>query len=70
MMKYGGPLDPSIVVPKVYEKDKMKTSSVVPVERGRETHYAFEWMFFKPRTATVAPFEATQSRLTNRERTQ
>jgi hypothetical protein len=46
-----------IVQPKKYDKKEMQTKVEVPVAKGVETTYPFQWLLFKPQAHAVAPFE-------------
>lgn len=46
-----------IVQPKKYEKKEMQTTVKVPVAKGVETTYPFQWLPFRPQAHAVTPFE-------------
>ena len=46
-----------IVQPKKYEKKEMQTEVKVPVAKGVETTYPFQWLHFRPQAHAVTPFE-------------
>lgn len=59
-----------IVQPKKYEKKEMQTTVKVPVAKGVETTYPFQWLPFRPQAHAVTPFETNvASRNENTQRT-
>lgn len=55
-----------IVQPKKYDKKEMQTPVKVPVAKGVETTYPFQWLPFRPQAHAVTPFETnTASRNEN-----
>lgn len=58
-----------IVQPKKYDKKEMQTKVDVPIAKGVETTYPFQWLLFKPQAHAVTPFETNvASRDGNRAR--
>jgi hypothetical protein len=51
----------SIVEPKKFEKDHMKTQIEIPIAKGKESTHAFQWMLFKPQLHAVEPFEINKA---------
>ncbi len=49
-----------IVQPKHYDKKEMQTKVQVPVAKGVETSYPFQWLVFKPQAHAVTPFETNK----------
>ncbi len=49
-----------IVQPKHYDKKDMQTAVKVPVAKGVETTYPFQWLVFKPQAHAVTPFETNR----------
>lgn len=50
-----------IVQPKKYEKTAMQTKTEIPIARGKETTYPFQWLLFKPQSHAVEPFEINKA---------
>ena len=50
-----------IVQPKKYDKKEMQTKVDVPVAKGVETTYPFQWLVFKPQAHAMTPFETNMS---------
>ena len=49
-----------IVQPKKYDKKEMQTAVKVPVAKGVETTYPFQWLHFRPQAHAVTPFETNK----------
>lgn len=61
---------PPVVPTPMFDRQKMKTATEVPVEKqGKQVTYPFQWLLFKPQSHAVVPFPTNeQSRLTNQDR--
>lgn len=46
-----------IVQPKRFQRPASKTTTEIPVAKGQETPYPFQWLLFKPQAHAVTPFE-------------
>lgn len=52
-----------------FNREPAKQTTVLPVVRGSEVSYPFQWMLFKPQAHAIAPFQTNQpSRNENVER--
>jgi hypothetical protein len=58
-----------ITQPKKYIKEKMQEKVEIPVAKGKETTYPFQWLVFKPQQHAIEPFKKNESsRNANTER--
>ena len=58
-----------ITQPKKYIKEKMQDKVEIPIARGKEVTYPFQWLVFKPQQHAIEPFTVNQpSRDGNTER--
>jgi hypothetical protein len=58
-----------VVEPKKFDKQKMQTNVEIPVGRGKEVTYPFQWLLFKPQSHAITPFSThQQTRLENTDR--
>jgi hypothetical protein len=51
------------VQPKLFERPKWKTQTEIPVAKGYETTFPFQWLLFKPQLHAVEPFVTNQATL-------
>lgn len=54
---------------KKFDREGYKTKTEIPVAKGQETTYPFQWLLFKPQLHAVEPFvtnEATRNANTAR----
>lgn len=52
---------------KKFDRKAAQTTYEVPIAKGAEVTYPFQWMLFKPQLHAVTPFEVNRpSRLENR----
>lgn len=49
-----------IVQPKQFHRPASKTTTEIPVAKGQETSYPFQWLLFKPQAHAVTPFETNK----------
>lgn len=50
-----------IVQTKLFERNGYKTQTSIPVAKGQETSYPFQWLLFKPQLHAVEPFQTNQA---------
>ena len=59
-----------IVKTKQFDRNGYKTTTEIPVAKGQETSYPFQWLLFKPQLHAVEPFVTNEaSRNVNSVRT-
>ena len=46
---------------KKFERNTYKTQTEIPVAKGQETSYPFQWLLFKPQLHAVEPFVTNQA---------
>lgn len=46
---------------KKFDRNGYKTKTDIPVAKGQETVYPFQWLLFKPQAHAVEPFETNQA---------
>lgn len=46
---------------KEFSRTKWQEKSTIPVAKGQETTYPFQWLLFKPQLHAVEPFETNQA---------
>lgn len=49
-----------IVQPKTFHRPQSKTTAEIPVAKGQETTYPFQWLVYKPQAHAVMPFETNK----------
>jgi hypothetical protein len=49
------------VQPKQFDRTKWKTQTEIPIAKGQETSYPFQWLLFKPQLHAVEPFVTNQT---------
>lgn len=59
-----------IVQTKPFNRDSWKTSTEVPIAKGREVTYPFQWLLFKPQLHAIEPFETNKTTRDNTVRSQ
>lgn len=50
-----------IVQPKKFHRPQSKATTEIPVAKGQETTYPFQWLLFRPQAHAVTPFETNVS---------
>jgi hypothetical protein len=50
-----------IVQPKQFSRTKSQETTTIPVAKGHETTYPFQWLLFKPQLHAVEPFEINKA---------
>jgi hypothetical protein len=46
---------------KKFTRSEYKTQTAIPVAKGQETTYPFQWLLFKPQAHAVEPFVTNQA---------
>jgi hypothetical protein len=46
---------------KKFDRNAYKTKTDIPVAKGQETSYPFQWLLFKPQLHAVKPFETNEA---------
>lgn len=46
---------------KKFDRNGYKTKTDIPVAKGQETVYPFQWLLFKPQAHAVEPFAINQA---------
>ena len=46
---------------KKFDRDGYKTKTEIPVAKGQETTYPFQWLLFKPQLHAVEPFVTNEA---------
>lgn len=46
---------------KEFSRSKYQESATIPVAKGQETSYPFQWLLFKPQLHAVEPFETNSA---------
>lgn len=46
---------------KKFDRNEYKTQTAIPVAKGQETSYPFQWLLYKPQLHAVEPFVTNQS---------
>ena len=46
---------------KKFERDAYTTKTEIPVAKGRESTYPFQWLLFKPQLHAVEPFVTNET---------
>ena len=46
---------------KKFDRQEYKTKAEIPVAKGQETTYPFQWLLFKPQLHAVEPFVTNQT---------
>ena len=46
---------------KQFDRKSYKTTTEIPVAKGQETTYPFQWLLFKPQLHAVEPFETNKA---------
>ena len=50
-----------IVKTKQFDRSGYKTTTEIPIAKGQETSYPFQWLLFKPQLHAVEPFEINKA---------
>lgn len=50
-----------IVQTKKFERKGYQTQTTIPVAKGQETSYPFQWLLFKPQAHAVEPFVTNEA---------
>ena len=46
---------------KKFDRESYKTQNAIPVAKGQETTYPFQWLLFKPQLHAVEPFVTNEA---------
>lgn len=46
---------------KKFTRDAYKTKTEIPVAKGQETSYPFQWLLFRPQLHAIQPFQTNES---------
>jgi hypothetical protein len=50
-----------IVQTKLFDRKGYKEQTTIPIAKGQETSYPFQWLLFKPQAHAVEPFVTNQA---------
>jgi hypothetical protein len=50
-----------IVQTKQFSRTKNQETATIPIAKGQETSYPFQWLLFKPQLHAVEPFEINKA---------